>query len=47
MNELCNKFTTELSGLQDFEKNINVNDEKPDINPLDRKIFYLFQSEKE
>ena len=47
MNELCNMFTSELSGLRDFEKNIKTDDEKDDINPLDRKIFYLFQNEKE
>ena len=28
MNDLCNKFTSELSGLKDFEKNINENEEK-------------------
>jgi hypothetical protein len=28
MNDLCNKFTSELSGLKDFENNINENEEK-------------------
>ena len=28
MNDLCNKFTSELSGLRDFENNINENEEK-------------------
>ena len=42
MNELCNLFTSHLSGLRDFENNIDENDEKSDINPLDRKIFFLF-----
>ena len=26
MNELCNTFTSELSGLRDFEKNIKIDD---------------------
>ena len=45
MNELCNTLTSQLSGLRDFENNINENDEKPDVNPLDRKIFFIFQNE--
>ena len=47
MNELCNTFTSQLSGLRDFEKNIDVNDNKTDQNPLDRKIFFLFQNDKD
>lgn len=43
MNDLCNKFTSNLSGLRDFEQNVNENDEKDQVNPLDRKIFYLFK----
>lgn len=45
MNELCNKFTSELSGLKNFEKNINENEEKDKQDPLERKIFYAFQHE--
>ena len=47
MNDLCNRFTSELSGLKDFERNLNENEELVDnINPLDRKIFYSFQHEQ-
>ena len=42
MNDLCNKFTSELSGLRDFENNINENEEKDNLDPLERKIFFLF-----
>ena len=45
MNDLCNKFTSELSGLRDFENNINENEEKDGQDPLERKIFYLFSHE--
>lgn len=45
MNELCNMFTSELSGLKDFEMNINENEEKDKLDQMDRKIFYQFQHE--
>ena len=45
MNELCNKFTSELSGLKNFEMNINENEEKDKADQLDRKIFYSFAHE--
>ena len=47
MNDLCNLFTSDISGLRDFEKNINENDEVDNTNPLDRKIFYLFKHEED
>ena len=42
MNDLCNKFTSELSGLLDFEQNLNQMNQKAIKNPLERKIFYSF-----
>lgn len=42
MNDLCNRFTSELSGLRDFEKNINENEDIDKEDPLERKIFYNF-----
>lgn len=47
MNDLCNKFTSNLSGLRNFEQNINENDEHDKEDQLDRKIFYLFQHEND
>ena len=47
MNDLCNKFTSNLSGLRDFEQNVNENDEFDKVNPLERKIFYLFKHEND
>lgn len=45
MNDIFNKLTTELTGLKNFEENINQDEELDKIDPLDRKIFYLFQNE--
>ena len=42
MNDLRNRFTSELSGLRDFEKNINENEDIDKEDPLERKIFYNF-----
>lgn len=47
MNDLCNLFTSNISGLRNFEQNINENDEVDNTNPLDRKIFYLFKHEED
>ena len=47
MNDLCNLFASNISGLRDFEQNINENDEVDNVNPLDRKIFYLFKHEED
>lgn len=46
MNDFSNKFTSFLAGLQDFQTNINEDMEKSEIDPLKRKIFYLFENDK-
>jgi len=45
MNELSNKVLTELAGLGNFFKNkdLSGNKDKDTIDPLDRKLFYVFQ----
>ena len=45
MNDLSNKFMTFLSGMYDFQTNQNEECELGDKDPLNRKIFYLFESD--
>jgi sensor histidine kinase regulating citrate/malate metabolism len=45
MNDLSNKFMAILSGMYDFQNHLNEDQEKSKINPLDRKIFYVFEVE--
>ena len=47
MNDLSNKFLTFLSGLYDYQNNLNEDMEQSNLNPLNRKIFYLFDPEKQ
>ena len=46
MNDFSNKFISFLAGLQDFKTNLTEDMEKSDIDPLSRKIFYLFENDK-
>ena len=43
MNDLSIKVLSEVSGLGNFFKNKHINGDKADINPIDRKLFYLFE----
>ena len=45
MNDFGNKFTSFLSGLQDFKTNTNEDMETSEVDPLTRKIFYLFEND--
>ena len=44
INELANKVLSELSGLRNFFKNKMVGGNIADKNPLDLKLFYLFEN---
>jgi hypothetical protein len=46
MNDFSNKFTSFLAGLQDFKTNMTEDLAESDIDPLTRKIFYLFENDK-
>ena len=47
MNDLSNKFMTFLSGMYDYKDNLNEDMEQGHLNPLNRKIFYLFDPENQ
>ena len=44
MNDLSNKVMSFVTGMKDFKRNLNLNNEKRTSNQLDRKIFYLFKN---
>jgi hypothetical protein len=44
MNELSNRILTELTDLGNFYKNRTMESEICKDDPLDRKLFYLFQN---
>jgi hypothetical protein len=46
MNDLANKLLSELSGLKNFFKNRCHNGDRAEIDPLDMKLFFLFQQDK-
>jgi hypothetical protein len=46
MNDLSNKLLSELADLKNFFKNKNVQGEISNIDPLDRKMFFLFENDK-
>ena len=46
MNDLSNSFMAVLSGMYDFQNNLNEDQEKSKVNPLDRKVFYIFEADK-
>jgi len=43
MNELSNRILTEICGLGNFLKNKELTGDKAILNPIDRKMFYLFE----
>ena len=45
MNDLSNKFMTFLSGMSDYQTNMTEERDTSNINPLNIKIFYLFQAD--
>ena len=47
MNDLSNKFMTFLSGMYDYKNNLNEDMEQSHLNPLNRKIFYLFDPDSQ
>ena len=47
MNDLSNKFMTFLSGMSDYQTNMTEDMEKSNVNPLNKKIFYLFQADSD
>ena len=46
MNELSNKILSELADLKNFFKNKDLNGDIGKTNPLDTKLFYLFENDK-
>jgi hypothetical protein len=45
MNDFSNKFMTFLSGMYDYSNNLNEDMEPSKSNPLNQKIFYLFDAD--
>jgi len=43
MNDLSNRVLSELTGLKNFLKNKDLHGNKDKQDPLDRKVFYLFE----
>lgn len=44
MNELSKKVLTELSGLSNFFKNTYKTEDEEKCNPIDRKMFFIFEN---
>ena len=47
MNELSNKILSELADLKNFFKNKELSGDNGKTNPLDLKLFYLFENDKD
>jgi hypothetical protein len=46
MNDLSNKLLSELADLRNFLKNKNLEGEISELDPLDRKMFFIFENDK-
>ena len=43
MNDLSNKVLSDLAGLSNFFKNKGMDGNKSTEDPIDRKLFFLFE----
>lgn len=44
MNDISNKILSHLTGLRNFQKSRTRDGSDLKINPMDMKLFYLFQN---
>ena len=43
MNDICNKILSKVTNLSDFHKNLDEHNKRGKVDPIDRKIFHLFE----
>ena len=47
MNDLSNKVLSQVSGIKDFFNGLGKDDKKLNYNPIEQKVFHLYQSDGE